>query len=339
MVSFYAGEHFPGCADIVLGIDGRSDLALPLVSLASTMANSAGLYRKPVHSLERQTIEERRRCQWSIILLQRIFGQTPQGPDLGPPRTCSYPESPVLPPDAALTPTSPAQYSQESPNEGILVVVLRLSEAWSMAIAYVKDCFSSNKDLVPWMPTSKYNQALSSLMDISQQLPPRHRYRNLRIRDLATEELNRHRDYWAPWILSRFMYHTTMCLLNHPLLITLQLQGRRSLAELFLQQTLFHVSHHVRWILHLITYIKSRDFQVTDPIIGYCAAVVATIELQLSFSEDGPLDVEKKQHMDMCLDFVRSLSHKWPYMKLLVSPSCSTPPPQDVSSSVFNGEF
>lgn len=115
-----------------------------------------------------------------------------------------------------------------------------------------------------------------------------------------------------------------ICLLNHPLLITLQLQAKENDSELFRQQSSFYVARHVHWILHFVAFIEARGFQITDPIPGYCAAVVATIETQLIYSVDEATREKKKRNIDSCRRFIRNLIPSMPSMEEMVSwNSCS----------------
>ncbi|RSL52225.1 hypothetical protein CEP54_011034 [Fusarium duplospermum] len=107
------------------------------------------------------------------------------------------------------------------------------------------------------------------------------------------------------------MYHTILCILNHPLLLTLQIRGIHNASEAFLQQTLFSISNHVTWVMHFIQLMKSKRFSSTDLITIYCAAVVATVELQRSFSQTSETRKKSKRNFEECVEFIETLGNKW----------------------------
>ncbi|KAL4964247.1 uncharacterized protein BDV14DRAFT_201025 [Aspergillus stella-maris] len=95
----------------------------------------------------------------------------------------------------------------------------------------------------------------------------------------------------------------------------LQTQGNRDVSEVFLQQTTFARAHHSAWVLHFLNFVVSREFFVSDPSFGYCAAVLATIELHQSFVETDEFTREKrKTNYEYCVHFIRGLGDRWAFM-------------------------
>ncbi|KXJ87365.1 hypothetical protein Micbo1qcDRAFT_236501 [Microdochium bolleyi] len=338
--------------------EGNPDQSMPFVTLS--MALTYGLFlHTETPTLPASVIEERRRTYWSVRLLCRFWGMAPSAFDLpgsSHALTSPYPTSPTVPPPAALRPECRTLYYQHSPGRqesagrrGIMACTYQLGEVWSQAMIFVRQRFSAAAaagsssptlgshdhqqhhqpaHVAPWETSSQYNAIMSAFMGFDRWLPPLHRYRHLNFKDLTTHHLNAaHRDYWAPWLLSRFMYHTIIVIANHPLLVTLQLQGKGNDSELFRQQTQFYTSVHTSWIMHFIQYIESKGYEVSDPTMGYCAGVVATVELQMSFAappagEGGGSGMsaagqERRRNFEQCLRFVRGLGRRWPSMELL----------------------
>ncbi|CAG9955576.1 unnamed protein product [Clonostachys rosea f. rosea IK726] len=303
----------------------NGEIALSRVhrSLAMTLVHSARLHQEPVHQGDERIVDERRRCYWSVILLQQLLGETVSvaGSELSQ-ATMHSPQFPT----SATTPsrrsaTEGGQFAAASPSakeqEGILYVILKLSEVWSQVQEYTRSRGASENDMPPWSPQSAYSKTVESIMNLGPQLPSMHRYRFIRISRISTQDLEESRDYWAPWLLSRLIYHTSICMLNHPILIMLQIQGQHHVSELFLQHTTFQRDHHTSWVVHFIKFLQSRRFYVSDPMFAYCAAVVATIELYQSFVGDDqgtktPRAQESKQNYEECLAFILSLHGKWP---------------------------
>lgn len=155
-------------------------------------------------------------------------------------------------------------------------------------------------------------------MDLETRMPLTHRFKPANIGDRSLEELQAHREYWGPWFLNQFMYHTILCLLNHPLLLSLSLRTFRStIPEIFLQHTSDLISSHTTWIIHFINFFEEKAFVVSDPLLGYSAAVVATIELQLSFTEDSAIREQKRDRFTKCVNFVQQIGQRWPHMARL----------------------
>ncbi|KAL4792205.1 hypothetical protein BDV19DRAFT_257486 [Aspergillus venezuelensis] len=300
-------------------------------TLAMTLARSAKLDHERVFpGQDAHAVEERRRCYWSIVLLHHIIGDHPANAFSSFTRP-QFPTSSVSPPPAALTPAARTLAASviQTDEHGISSVVIQLSEVWYMAQSYIRSrggqagngsydygvIHRTRRKVPPWHSTSKYSTTMELFMELGDNLPPAHRYRNIHLPKVNSVELRRARDYWAPWLLSRLLYHTTLCILNHPILIMLQIQGNRDVSEVFLQQTNFARAHHSAWVLHFINFVVSRQFVISDPIFGYCAAVLATIELHQSFVEANESTREKrKTNYEYCVRFIRGLGDRWAFM-------------------------
>ncbi|KAJ5313193.1 uncharacterized protein N7443_000077 [Penicillium atrosanguineum] len=294
-------------------------------SLAMTLANCVHLHHKPASPYDERQIEERSRCYWSIILLRRLFGQDSGKPLPSPsgPRVPRIPASPIFPSMTVFTEEGQdvAKSQKSDEQNGILYVVVKLSEVWCRAQEYISNRGSSDSGMDPWSLSSAYSAAMESAMKLDQQLPSIHRYRFIRLSTVTASELDESRDYWGPWFLSRLLYHTSICIINHPILIMFQLQGRRHVSELFLQQTTFQRNHHTSWVLHFIEFMASRQFYISDPLFAYCAAVVATIELHQSFVEEKQHQHKqrRRQSYQACLDLIARLTDTWPALEHVIN--------------------
>lgn len=261
--------------------------------------------------------EERRRCFWSICLLKRLHGgdfsiDIPEG---GGP---AYPQSPTRPARMLSPgPTPPHTRRSDIQDQGILAYVIMLSEAFARTGRYVR-LHGRPSNVPPWSPHSEYSKIIALQMDLETKMPLTHRFKPANLSDRSLEELQAHREYWGPWFLNQFMYHTMLCLLNHPLLLSLSLRTFRStIPEIFLQHTSDLISTHTTWIIHFIDYFEEKSFFVSDPLLGYSAAVVATIELQLSFTENPTIRDQKRDRFTKCVKFVQQIGERWPHMSRL----------------------
>lgn len=282
------------------------------------LAQCANLGSESNPALDSGAREERRRCFWSICLLKRLHGgefTILDGLDGNFP---PFPESPGRFP-ASLTPEdTDGTRSTDMEDQGIIAYVIIISEVFATTARYVRH-HGKPSNIAPWSSQSEYSKIITLQMDMETRMPYIHRFRPANLNERTAEELHANRIYWGPWFLNQFMYHTILCLLNHPLLLSLSLRNfRNTIPEIFLQHTSDLISSHTTWIIHFINYFEEKSFMPSDPLLGYSAAVVATIELQLSFTENPTIRQEKRDHFSKCVRFVQTLGQKWPHMARLV---------------------
>ncbi|OJK02251.1 hypothetical protein ASPACDRAFT_58597 [Aspergillus aculeatus ATCC 16872] len=260
--------------------------------------------------------DEALRCRWSIVLLQKFYWTTTHTmSDFLTEDARLREHAPRLFPSKVSPTPSPEEYQYA--DQGIMMAVIHLSEVWSQARSYVRSRGHANPDPPPWSYKSAYSQRMSLLLQIGASLPSFHRYAVVNPEAQNPEDINADREYWAPWFLSRFLYHTTVCLLNHPLLVMLCARETGPVPEIHLQQTSSLITHHTRWISDLLILLEEKAFRITDPIVGYCAAIVATIELQLQYTGSTDERASKKQRLQRCIDMVEQLGAIWPALRRL----------------------
>ncbi|EEA23112.1 C6 transcription factor, putative [Talaromyces marneffei ATCC 18224] len=297
--------------------NGNVHQATILSSLAMNLARCANLAYEPTSILDHVVREERRRCFWSICLLRRFHGEDVHILDYASPENLvKYPKSTGVAPDITKTanPGVEVRITRGMKDEGIVAYYLQLSETFSRTARYVKRRGKSN-GVLPWSPESEYSKIIASQMDSETRVPYIHRFKFSGLPDRSADDLQSNRDYWGPWFFNQFMYHTILCLLNHPLLLSLSLRNHRStIPEIFIQHSSDMISTHTSWIVYFVSYFEEKGFRISDPFLGYCAAVVATIELQLSFTEDEGIRKDKQERFESCLNFVQDLGKEWPHM-------------------------
>jgi hypothetical protein len=301
------------------GIDGNTKRASMHSSMAISLAHNADLTWESQQFLPMIVREERRRCFWGLFLLRTL-----QGADCG---TLDLTGEDILPwyPESARTPDhidgDVAQVAGASgnPDKGIVACSLQLSEIWFKITRYARRRGKSST-LPQWSPQSEYATIMAQQMESETRMPSVHRFKPAQFSKKSTEDLHAHRDYWGPWIYLQILYHTNLCLLNHPLLLSLRLRNFKSpiIPEMFLQSTADLITSHTSWITHLIGMLEAKSFKVTDPFLGHCVAITATIYLQESFVEDPLIRTEKMDHFAKCLKFVRGFK-EWPHVSRLVS--------------------
>lgn len=283
------------------------------------LAQCANLGQEPRSAMSSVVREERRRCFWSICLLKRLHSRDFSllgTPEVEVPPFPKSPDRPVR----FLSPGLPTAEVRRSDmeDEGIIAYVITLSEVFARTARYVR-LHGRPSNVPPWSPHSEYSKILALQMDLETRMPYIHRFKPANLGERSSEDLQAHRDYWGPWFLNQFMYHTSLCLLNHPLLLSLSLRNFRStIPEIFLQHTSDLISSHTTWIIHFINYFEEKSFLVSDPLLGYSASVVATIELQLSFTDNSTIREQKRERFTKCVQFVQQIGERWPHMARLV---------------------
>lgn len=306
----YYRQHFANDS-----IDGNKNRASLHSSLAMNLAQCAGLMTEGHTSLTKVMQEERRRCFWSIFMLKRLLSSEMSLIDLSGEE--SYPWYPqttgIPPPSTEASQMNGHARGGESRDLGVVAYSLQLSQVWHKTARYARRRATPSNE-APWSHKSEYAIIVAETMTFETRMPYRHRYKPSGFQQKTTGELDANRAYWAPWLFTQIVYHTNLCLLNHPLILALRLRTfNHSMPEIFLQHTSDLISTHTRWVVHLIDALKEKDFKVGDPFIGHCAAIVATIFLHESFSEDEEVRTQKQISFDKCFEFVRGFS-QWPHM-------------------------
>ncbi|OJJ02113.1 hypothetical protein ASPVEDRAFT_192534 [Aspergillus versicolor CBS 583.65] len=304
------------CSDIAAGDLDRFTLCC---SLLGSLASATLVPQQPSRA-QSQQLEEQVRCYWSIALLQRLYGYTTPLVEIMDEGGVLKPEIPRLP----CTIMSPSDLDGNGggsiyAEKGILMATTCLSEGWSRATSYIRARRTGSRDEPIWSLKSDYARHMSLLMSIGSNIHPVHRFKAVNLSSRSAEEVNANKEYWSPWFLSRLLYHTTICILNHPLLIMLQLQGHRTIPELCLQQTSWLAAYHVNWVSKIFGLLKQKQFRLTDPLVCHCAAIVATIELQLSVTTEFSAREEKREAFTRLVDYIRDMATTWPLMERLAS--------------------
>ncbi|KAE9969435.1 hypothetical protein EG328_005034 [Venturia inaequalis] len=298
--------------------NGNKNRASLHSSLAMNLAQCAGLMAEGPANLTEVMQEERRRCFWSIFMLKRLLSSEISLIDISGEESYPwYPQTTGIPPPI----TEASQMNGdvrggESRDLGVVAYSLQLSQVWHKTTRYARRRATPSNE-APWSHKSEYTIIVAETMTFETRMPYRHRYKPSGFQQKTSEDLKSNRAYWAPWLFTQIVYHTNLCLLNHPLILALRLRTfKHSMPETFLQHTSDLISTHTRWVVHLIDALKEKDFKVGDPFIGHCAAIVATIFLHESFSEDDEVRCQKQISFEKCFEFVCGFS-QWPHMALI----------------------
>jgi hypothetical protein len=287
-----------------------------------SLVHNAGMTSETSLAISDHEKEERRRCFWSLFLLKKLHGADFTVLDFA--AEDNYPWYPATPCD----PLNLAQPSEQRDREdvtgerpsdrGIMAYAIQLSEVWFNITRYAWRRGKPNT-VPPWSSQSDGSTILAQQMDFETRMPWIHRFKPANFSGRPLEELNAHRDYWGPWLFIQFLYHTNLCLLHHPLLLSLRLRNFKCvIPEIFLQNTSDLISSHTSWIISFIEMLEAKGFRVTDPFLGHCVAIIATIYLQGSVVDDPGTRKEKQDCFAKCLRFIRGLAVQWPHVGRIV---------------------
>lgn len=197
---------------------------------------------------------------------------------------------------------------------GIKAAVIYSSEIWAFACNYAMD-HAREGTHPPWHPQSDYALITYWHTEHESYMPLRFRLHASRFSDYSPADLQAHRDYWSPWLFFQVVWHAIPCLLNHPFLLSMRLRNfRRTMPQSFLRNSFEHLTLHSGWIVHFVELIESKSFEVSDPTLGHCVAIVATIYLQHSFADDRTFSKKAHTGFEKCLRFLRRMGHRWPHI-------------------------
>ncbi|EXJ59024.1 hypothetical protein A1O7_06455 [Cladophialophora yegresii CBS 114405] len=307
---------------------GNTPQASTYSTLAMDLASSSGLSSdsrrlKPDSGHEAQ---ERLRCYWSIVLLKNLHGSHASSVAfVHDEKTPGFPESPRPPAGLSSLMTDAALEQPETTNSacgpsdlGVVAYVIQLSEIWQKTARYAHRR-GKVSGLPPWSTQSGYAQITAELMDSETRLPYKYRFRPAKFAEQDPAQLQEHHEFWASWILLQMLYHTVLCLLNHPLLLSLRLRNFRvtMVPEVFLQHTADLTATHTEWIVHLLDVCERKAFVLYNPFLAHSAAIAATIYLQQSYTENSAVRSTKQECFRKCVTFIKRLGLYWPYIEQL----------------------
>lgn len=222
--------------------------------------------------------------------------------------------------DSPLAVRQLLSYTGNNDKDDILVFTDQLSEVWHMASCYAARPADSNT-MPPWKPDSDYSHIMSRHLDIDSRVPTKYRWRenNFKFQDFESAELQEQRGYWGPWLFLQFVYAAIPCLLNHPFLLSMRLRNfRHTMPQSFIQQSFEQTTRHAGWMMYFLDLLESKNFQVSDPVLGQCVAIIATIHLQHSFVRNDTLRARAQSGFEKCMAFLRRLGRMWPNISVTV---------------------
>jgi hypothetical protein len=260
--------------------------------------------------------DERKLCYTSLIILRNIQGSlqsTHWGESLDPlkePGELNFP----MGLRSSSQDVARGSGSDTKPDIGINGSSIYTSELWAMACKYASSHVGVDAHS-PWSPRSDYSMINFRHCEHESLMPLRFRLHASRFQDYPSAELQAHRDYWGPWLFYQMVWHAVPCLVNHPFLLSMRLRNfRRTMPQSFLRNSFEQLTFHSGWMVHFIDLTDAKKFEISDPTIGHCVAIVATIYLQHSFVEDEGFNRKARTGFEKCLRFLRNMGRRWPHI-------------------------
>ncbi|CEI38518.1 hypothetical protein FVEN_g12545 [Fusarium venenatum] len=253
------------------------------------------------------------RCYWSVFILEKGFtprftllSQTHSKPEY--PRSAREPSPPAYIGDEEYAPDLVTIRDDLRTDPGITSHAVRAVSFCGDVISYLHALRIGKADN-PADTNSNFYQLTNTLYDLESRLGHIHFVRNVGFSERTSEEFERHREYWAPWLLFQITAHATQALLNHPFihLVTLRRANRPSQPRLFLQQTVDQAMFHSAWVTRLVQTCMDRGLMVYDPLIGDLVAATATIPWLFQYARDTKVSETSKENYRKCIDFLESM--------------------------------
>ncbi|KAL4884964.1 hypothetical protein BJY04DRAFT_156241 [Aspergillus karnatakaensis] len=195
---------------------------------------------------------------------------------------------------------------------GMVGCTIQLSEVWGYAQSYAASPVNADSP-PPWAPHSDYTKISFRHTEFESITPLRYRLHETRFDELTGSDLHQRRDFWGHWLFFQLMFHAIPCLLNHPLLLSTRLRNfRHTMPQSFIRHSFEQITLHAGWILHFIDLLETKNYEVSDPTLGQCVVIVATIYLQHSFVEDIFFRDKAQFGYDRCLSFLQRMALRWP---------------------------
>ncbi|QPC65531.1 hypothetical protein HYE67_007762 [Fusarium culmorum] len=252
------------------------------------------------------------RCYWSVFILEKGFtprftllSQTHSKPEY--PRSAREPSPPAYIGDEEYAPDLVTIRDDLRTDPGITSHAVRAVSFCGDVISYLHALRIGKADN-PADTNSNFYQLTNTLYDLESQLGHIHFVRNVGFSERTSEEFERHREYWAPWLLFQMTAHASQALLNHPFihLVLLRRANRPSQPRLFLQQTVDQAMFHSAWVTRLVQTCMDRGLMVYDPLIGDLVAATATIPWLFQYARDTKVSETSKENYRKCIDFLET---------------------------------
>jgi len=275
----------------------------------------------PEGNIDQLELNEYRRCFWGFYMLECLCSDASAG------RLALPHEKPPFPPSLsvrsehggrAILPKFGDCHSGQTQDKGIIGYSFQLVELWKNALQYVIKSLESTE--VPWSPGSGYFDMSSSIMEWETYLCRNHRSAHAMFSEQSPTDLQMNTRYWGPWLNVQFTYHGTLCILNNPFYLFQKVKSNAGISSTSFMETASDMALlHAKHIARLIETLGDRQFEPSDPFLGYCAAIACLSHLRYCHVEDRGVKEQAQARFATCYNFVLRLASKWPNVQVIVS--------------------
>lgn len=205
--------------------------------------------------------------------------------------------------------------SEPKGDHGLIAYTIRLSDVWKLARIYAS-ARVDQESAPPWSPQSDYSIVTFSHTEMESRTPLKYRLHASRFPDTSLADLMERREYWGPWLFVQFVWHAIPCILNHPFLLSMRLKNfRHTMPQSFLRNSFEQITLHTGWILYFVDLLETKQYEISDPTLGQCVVVVATIYLQHSFVDELTFREKAQAGFEKCMRFLRRMALRWPHIE------------------------
>jgi hypothetical protein len=246
---------------------------------AVSLAQTSGLLDPQVVINNSVELEERRRCFWSIAIMENMFNL--QTVTLGA-KSITYhasfkPVSPNATSKGELVSPSSQNIVADGPVPGIIINTLSMFDIFKKAAKYVTDTKNGVLPYAPWQQQSDYAVIQAELLELESNFWPEYRFDRTKMTQHSKEAIEQNWAFWSCWLVNQFMYHTIHMLLNHPFLISLRIAAAGRCPRTFSQSSSDQVVVHSNWIIRCLDLLEEKQVNVSDPFLAYCISVANTV--------------------------------------------------------------
>ncbi|KAG9516791.1 hypothetical protein KCU93_g9015, partial [Aureobasidium melanogenum] len=246
---------------------------------AISLAQTSGLLDPQVVINNPVELEERRRCFWSIAIMENMFNlQTLTfGAKSNTYHASFKPVSPNATSKGELVSPSSQNIVADGPVPGIIINTLPMFDIFKKAAKYVTDTKNGVLPHPPWQQQSDYSAIQADILELESNFYPEYRFDRTKMTQHSKEAIEQNWAFWSCWLVNQFMYHTIHMLLNHPFLISLRIAAAGRCPRTFSQSSSDQVVVHSNWIIRLLDLLEEKEVNVSDPFLAYCISVAITV--------------------------------------------------------------
>lgn len=189
---------------------------------------------------------------------------------------------------------------------------IQMLDIWKEVRDYVAEC-AEGRNESPWSPTSSYIRICSRLNDIECNLPARYRYKNAKFPEKSKNDIQQDKLFWLQWMNMQMIYHTIHAVLNHPFLYAQRASTHKRGPNMFWKNSSELALLHSVWITRLTNLAHEQGLVISDPQVGHCAAIAATLHLYHSRTANEDFNKVARTNFETCQSFVKQQGEYWPF--------------------------